>query len=74
MVKAGVIKAIATMPYSRGDRSLATSMTPTANIMVEGWVDPWAGKFGVKANNEVWFRRFKRGNATAKMAGITDSL
>lgn len=37
--------------------------------MVEGWGDPWAGKFGVKAT-----ARFElgvlRSNATAKMVNV----
>jgi len=34
-MRLGAIMAIATMPYSGGERSLATSMTPTADMIVE---------------------------------------
>lgn len=35
VMRLGAIKAIATRPYSGGDRSLATSMTPMADMIVE---------------------------------------
>ena len=35
VTKPGVIKAIATMPYSGGDSNLAMIMTPMADMIVE---------------------------------------
>ena len=35
VMRLGAIKATATRPYSLGDRSLATSMTPTADMIDE---------------------------------------
>jgi len=35
MMRFGAVKAIVTMPYSGGDRSLAASITPIAEMSVE---------------------------------------
>ena len=35
LTKFGAIPAIATKPYSGGDRNLATNMTPTVDVTVE---------------------------------------
>jgi len=41
--------------------------------MVDGWSDPWAGEFGVKARTRFGLGVL-RSNAIAKMTGIKDSL